>query len=275
MKQWPLLFSFLTILHAGCLVQFYAESDIEGLPCDSDGLCETGYFCQDDVCILSNTKQENETCDTDEECSDALFCVDMYAECTPGEINCDRSQTTSSGKRCRKSCDPYTLEGHQSCPAGHRCHISASDGTERGYCQEGTCEEHSDCGTNLGLSNYCLNATNGSGSGLCVVGCDPFNCVYNSACNDCPASAQSCEPTAEQNTLLGFACYEPGNILAGNPCNLSTGQVCTVGAFCLVSTQGSLTGTCRQYCAPGGGNPACPSGESCLSYTNNVGYCSP
>jgi hypothetical protein len=258
----------------GCLVQYYAESDIEGLPCDSEGLCEAGYFCKEDICTASNTKQENDACDSDEDCSENLYCIDMYENCAAGEINCDRSQITSNGKRCRRSCDPYTFEGHQSCPDGHQCH-TATHGTERGFCQEGTCQEHSDCGSNIGLSNFCLLSTNGIGSGLCVVGCDPFNCVYNNSCNDCPASAQSCEPTADQGTFLGFGCYDTGNILAGSSCNLSSGQLCTIGAFCLVETQGSVTGTCRQYCAPGGGNPACPSGDRCLSYTTSVGYCAP
>ncbi len=275
MKKWSLPILMCSLLNAGCLVQFYAESDIEGLPCNAEGLCETGYFCKDDVCILTNTKQENETCDADDECAEDLFCVDMYEGCTIGDINCNLASTSSTGRRCRKACNPDTLEGHQSCPAGQRCHASATGGVERGFCQEGLCQEHSDCGTNVGMNNFCLNTTNGGGSGLCTQGCDPFNCSYNVSCNDCPATTQSCEPTFENNAVLGFACYAPGNVLAGSTCNNSTGPYCTVGAFCVVETAGSLSGTCRQYCAPGGGNPACPNGETCRTYTTTVGYCSP
>tara|TARA_Y100001954_G_scaffold236215_1_gene296045 strand:- start:1214 stop:2044 length:831 start_codon:yes stop_codon:yes gene_type:complete len=258
---------------SSCLVQFYAESDIEGLPCNSEGQCESGYFCKDDVCVLSETLQANDACETTEECSEGLTCIDYYEGCA-SDINCDLSVTVGTGKRCRQACEPYMGKDAEQCPVGSRCfEADASLGLSiKGFCQEGVCSEHTDCDTNSPLNNYCVSLVNGVGSGLCVKGCDPFQCSYATACNDCPSHSQGCEPL--DVSINAFYCIAPGMGAAGEPCDVFS-NACTIGAFCYTEA-GNTSGVCKRYCSlTQGANPACPTGERCYDLTNNVGYCGP
>ena len=272
-----LLTAATALLFSGCLVQYYAESDLDGLPCDGEGRCEPGYFCKDDVCVQSDTLQENDACDSTEECGEGLYCLNAYDEnCIIDEFNCALGNSANSGKRCRAACDPFSADLAQ-CPTGNRCQLVSEDSglSIKGFCQEGVCSEHTDCGINNGLNNYCTSVSNGTGSGFCLVGCEPLQCTYPNSCNDCPTSSQGCEPFDPDGTgAIAFGCFVPGNRSAGEPCNWTT-EVCTIGSFCLVGEAGSTSGTCRRYCSPTGANPACPTGDRCYTLTNNVGYCAP
>ena len=121
--------------------------------------------------------------------------------------------SANSGKRCRAACDPFSADLAQ-CPTGNRCQLVSEDSglSIKGFCQEGVCSEHTDCGINNGLNNYCTSVSNGTGSGFCLVGCEPLQCTYPNSCNDCPTSSQGCEPFDPDGTgAIAFGCFVPGN----------------------------------------------------------------
>lgn len=267
----------------GCTLQFALDSDPGGLPCSAEGLCRQGYACVDTDgikrCVAAAKKQAGDACflgtnGEDVECADGLVCRNAYdGDCENGApaVNCETARAAGASQLvCRVQCNPNE-PAETSCGLGERCMVDASN-QGQGYCQQGACSVNSNCGQNGAQSNVCASATNGDNSGICLYGCNPFDCNPAAGCSGCGAPAlgwDSCEPYDAANGL--FACFPRGNVPAGQPCD-GQNAVCAPGAFC---NTGGGQGYCAKYCNVAGGSPACNAGVQCVPTApgSTVGFC--
>ena len=265
---------------AGCLALWSLNQDPDGLPCspDPDGPeCLVGYTCvrdaqnSDGLCRKAAIGEEGQTCQADLECQDGLVCRDFYEDsCEAGstDVNCVLG-FRENNRQCRRICGSADI----TCPTGQRCMLAGDGDTVSGWCQAGTCELSSQCGTNgaNGKNNFCTDAANPPGpSGLCVYGCNPLRCNPNTGCEGCPVDQVGCEPYGSIDAQ-NFGCIPPGNVAYGNVCD-NVNQFCAAGSFCYLAG-GAGAGVCTQYCNAQGGAPACDGGLRCNPITVEIGFC--
>lgn len=204
---------------------------------------------------------DEDDCLPDETCAepDAL-CQSLPTLMDPLGVNC--AQIPDEPRVCWPRCDPFTRTG---CSSGQRCYVSEAG---LGFCFEGVCSSDVDCGS----SEFCVDAVNGDGSGLCALSCDPLAC-----------DATGCAPCDELSTLPSSNCTiltdsslesRAGCFLAGAG---AEGSSCTVPSDC---ARGLLCvdSECRPFCDASGGAGGCDTG-ACqplgLQGSPNVGYCTP
>lgn len=267
---------FLPLLAGGCSIWALVNHDPDGLPCaDTAPFCLDGYTCvkQSDgvrICRKAAVGEEGASCTDDEECKEGLVCRDFY------EIGCEKDdgrdpnclRAPKEGRRCRRECIP-AQPADQQCPPGQRCFEGAPNDTTTGWCQVGTCELSSECGTNPAnnLDNLCITPVNPPGpSGLCALGCDPLRCNPVSGCAGCIDGLRGCQPAGPLGPGVPFACLPDGDVPYGSPC---AGLDCLPGSFCLSTGAGAY---CAQLCRYPNGAPACEVGR-CNQIDGNVGYC--
>ena len=264
----------LLLSTSGCSLFMAFNYDPEGLPCDPEGGCLSGYTCVDEVCRYAAAKQVGDDCSTDEECESGV-CADAYDQDCGDDINCELGAgRESSGLKCRAQCNP-SEPASDSCATSEFCFVDG-DGAVAGYCQEGTCGVDGNCGENrIPLQNgfdiqqnVCMGiSNNGDLPGLCVLGCNPLLCDANAGCAGCPLQEASCE-AVDINTNDRFACFSTGFVPHNGACDVN--NPCAPGSFCLPSGGAAY---CARYCLVGGGAPACVAPQTCNVLNGNVGFC--
>lgn len=266
----------------GCLALWSLNQDPDGLPCSDDPArpCLLGYTCvQDDasgerLCRKAAIGDEGQFCQGDLECKEEMVCRDFFeGECDANSTDVNCVLGLKQGKVCHRVCDPNLPAEQAQCADGQRCFLSnVPNDSISGWCQQGTCELNSQCGTNAANSipNFCAFAFNPPGpSGLCAYGCDPLRCNPNTGCDGCPATLGSCEPYGPLNDRI-FGCVPPGDGTYGSPCD-NINEFCRPGSVCLMSGNGG--GYCAQFCNPQGGAPACSAGYRCNAIDAQIGFC--
>ena len=263
-----LVLAGVMVVSAGCTIFYLVEQDPEGLPCDPTGGCLANYICVEGYCRTAAQGGPGTQCTLDDECEDGLICADAYAEdqCA-NDINC--ALGAGEGLRCRTICNPAE-PARDNCPGGDRCHADQTAAVQ-GWCQSGTCELDSDCGTNTlsNLPNLCSDISNVGAAGLCFLGCDPLQCSPAAGCSGCPVEKSGCEPV---DLITRFGCIEPGTAPHQSTCG--QGVYCQAGSFCFIA-DGQTTGVCARFCDVQGGAPACDAPARCnaIDANSNVGIC--
>lgn len=264
---------------SGCTIWALVNSDPDGLPCaDEEPACLAGYACveQDDgqrLCRKVAVGEEGADCVADSECKEGLVCRDFYeTACEPNDPDVNCQLGLGQGRKCRSVCDPNQAPAGQ-CPGGQRCFVPSNpEDTVTGWCQKGTCELNSHCGTNPAnnVDNICVAPQNPPGpSGLCAMGCNPLNCNPTAGCGGCPVDQAGCEPFGDLG-LAQFGCVPPGTAGYTEPCD-GVNVFCQAGSFCFITDNGA--GFCSQFCNAQGGAPACEGGLRCNPITAQVGFC--
>ena len=106
-----------------------------------------------------------------------------------------------------------------------------------------------------------------------------LTCVTHEECNPV---ADDCIPPDTHCTYLVVisACRKPGAVADGATCQIRSGdaQDCAQGSACVIVGPGDTT-KCVKLCNPAGGDPACPTGKTCVTFARvgpqDVGMCSP
>jgi hypothetical protein len=185
-------------------------------------------------------------------------------------------------------CDPVKQTG---CAPGQKCDLQAgtfacvADGPLGDFhvcdpaqqpCAAGfTCRE-----TNYG-DHRCARLCDGPASSLCVQGMckqapkqtsDGHTYFMCSAQNECSLLLQDCvSPSDDCAYTAGAGAF----CLAPQTPQVADGEVCLASSYCARGSaclQGSdLKSRCRHLCDPAGGAPTCPTGVTCVKFTDIQG----
>lgn len=207
----------------------YADSNCR--QCQTNGDCNDGNVCTQDVCNLATYKCENNylngiSCDDGKWCTvnDACsygVCNGTLRDCSSYGDICNVGTCDESADTCKKSPKPDSTI----CDDGQWCTVSD-------HCSSGTCISGGlrNCGT-----GYTCNEVTDQ--------CGYQQCQNNSDCNDNnPCTQDVCDTTT-------WTCgHQNAN---GTPCD--DGQWCTIGEYCVNGycangqPKNCSPGTCNEY----------------------------
>lgn len=215
--------------------------------CASDADCAEGQICLYERCLNANE------CDADADCAANEICDLLTRRCetqTPSLVGdaCAVDADCGEGGVCLGTesqgyCSLFCT-ADEPCPTGASCYIVDEDSPDIGLCVN-DCARREQC--DEGQACY---PSGGPLGGLCYLN----ECVTN---NDCLTSP-----------LIDVTCVE-GRCLAGNVCDINTGEGCAEAQEC-VNWDG--TGVCLDTCVYPG--PACADGLNCAP-SGESGLCLP
>ncbi len=219
--------------------------------CTTSSDCPVGQSCTNGTCAPNST-----TCTVDSQCFTGACCVD--GTCIVQQGGCGGSQ----GAACTlPQGEVFSDEGEYYC--------ILLEGTTNSLLYKKCTEVFFDpaCPANT----YCSSASDGTND---IDFCAPAECTTTGATGTSQCGGDTCI-LLRNNT---GTCFPAGNLSPGASCDTGATDAagtCSANHFCQTDTQGTTTGTCRQFCDVWGSGGQCPGGQACDLFNSAQGICAP